>query len=360
MKKTTSLCLILVMSLFFSSCAMLFRSSKTIQLQSNPAGADVVINGNYIGQTPCSYTSKSYDGDVTMRYKDYQPVTITPEKKSNGLAWLDLFCFPPVGIAELVAGTGSYKPSTYTYDFTDIITQEDLNRKQEAIRLEAERRAAEEAARKAAEEAAEAKRNNRMTLGASAISAIKTTTSSTVLSSERLFKKYNPAVFMIFTSDGTNEFQGSGFFITSSGIAVSNYHVFKGTGKGLEVIKTVNGKEYKVSEVLAYSEENDYIVFKVNGSNFSYIPVTKRGFTIGEKVYALGSPKGMENTFSDGMVSQDRGNGFIQISVPIDHGSSGGALINKYGEVIGITSGGMDTSGANLNYARDIRLIFNK
>ena len=49
---------------------------------------------------------------------------------------------------------------------------------------------------------------------------------------------------------------------------------------------------------------------------------------------------------------------FIQISVPIDHGSSGGALINCYGEVIGITSGGRDDSGANLNFARDIRAIF--
>lgn len=49
----------------------------------------------------------------------------------------------------------------------------------------------------------------------------------------------------------------------------------------------------------------------------------------------------MENTFSSGEISQIRGNAIIQISVPIDHGSSGGALINSYGEVIGITSGEM-------------------
>ena len=47
----------------------------------------------------------------------------------------------------------------------------------------------------------------------------------------------------------------------------------------------------------------------------------------------------------------------IQISVPIDHGSSGGALINEYGEVIGITSGGFDDSGANLNFAVNINVV---
>ena len=57
-------------------------------------------------------------------------------------------------------------------------------------------------------------------------------------------------------------------------------------------------------------------------------------------------------------ISQIRENNFIQISCPIDHGSSGGALINKYGEVIGITTGGRDDSGANLNFAKDICVIF--
>ena len=145
---------------------------------------------------------------------------------------------------------------------------------------------------------------------------------------------------MIFTKDVTNEYQGSGFFISEDGLAISNYHVFKGTHIGAEIIELYNGKQYKVKEVLAYSERYDYILFRIEGK-FNYIPI------------------GMENTFSSGEISQIRGNAIIQISVPIDHGSSGGALINSYGEVIGITSGGDDGSGANLNYAMDIRIIFN-
>lgn len=60
------------------------------------------------------------------------------------------------------------------------------------------------------------------------------------LSGQEIFKKCNTAVFMIFTSTGLQAFQGSGFFISPEGIAVSNYHVFEGTGMGLEVIKTSN------------------------------------------------------------------------------------------------------------------------
>lgn len=92
--------------------------------------------------------------------------------------------------------------------------------------------------------------------------------------------------------------------------------------------------------------------------NTSYIPIAKNKPSIGEKVYAIGSPRGLENTFSSGEVSQWRGEYLMQINALIDHGSSGGALINEYGEVIGITSGSFyDGSQANLNYAWSIDAI---
>ena len=79
---------------------------------------------------------------------------------------------------------------------------------------------------------------------------------------------------------------------------------------------------------------------------------------IGERVYAIGSPRGLENTFSSGEVSQWRDDCLMQISVLIDHGSSGGALINEYGEAVGITSGTFyDGSQANLNYAWSIEVL---
>ena len=173
-----------------------------------------------------------------------------------------------------------------------------------------------------------------------------------------IFKKYNSAVFMVYTSDGIRGAQGSGFFIDDKGLAVSNYHVFKGTTIGAEQIKLVDGNIYKVIEVIEKSKEYDFIIFKVACSNTNYIPLAKSKPSIGDKVYAIGSPRGLENTFSSGEVSQWRDTYLMQISALIDHGSSGGALINEYGEVVGITSGTFyDGSQANLNYAWSIDVV---
>lgn len=179
------------------------------------------------------------------------------------------------------------------------------------------------------------------------------------LDGPQIFAKYNKAVFMVFTSDGYNMYQGSGFFINSDGLAVSNYHVFKGTGIGEEGIKLSGSDEiYKVAEVIKSSEDEDFILFRVDVSNTDFIPVAKFKPNVGEKVYAIGSPRGLENTFSSGEVSQWRDKNLMQISALIDHGSSGGALINEYGEVVGITSGSFaDGSQANLNYAWSIDAI---
>ena len=191
-------------------------------------------------------------------------------------------------------------------------------------------------------------------------STIKTVSANNgVMTGADLFEKYNSAVFMIYTSDGWNDYQGSGFFISRDGIAVSNYHVFQGTGIGYEQILLSDGSKRKVKEVIAKSSEDDVIVFKVKGDGklFNCISIAKQTPRVGEKAYAIGSPRGLENTFSSGEISQIRGDNLLQINVPIDHGSSGGVLLNAKGEAIGITSAGMDDSGANLNFAIDINVL---
>lgn len=164
---------------------------------------------------------------------------------------------------------------------------------------------------------------------------------------------------MVFTSDGSNVYQGSGFFISNDGLAVSNYHVFKGTGIGDEAIKLLgDNTAYKVSEIYHRDEKHDFILFRVDCGQTNYIPVAKSKPEIGDRVFAIGSPRGLENTFSSGEVSQWRDKYLMQINALIDHGSSGGALINEYGEVVGITSGTFyDDSQANLNYAWNIDVI---
>jgi len=183
--------------------------------------------------------------------------------------------------------------------------------------------------------------------------------SNSKMTGSEIFEKYNSAVFMVFTSDGIKGYQGSGFFISPTGIAVSNYHVFEGTTVGYEQIKLSDNRIYKIKNVIVKSKEDDFIIFEVEslGVNFNYIPIGKNQPKVGETVFAIGSPRGLENTFSSGEISQLRDNNQIQINVPIDHGSSGGALINEYGHVIGITTSGLDYSGANLNFAVNINVL---
>lgn len=185
---------------------------------------------------------------------------------------------------------------------------------------------------------------------------IKISDSYIKLSATEIYNKCNPAVFTIYTNDA----QGSGFFIGEDGLAISNYHVFEGSNPADVMALLPNGGLFQIKEILGYSKDKDFVIFRVAGSGFSYIPISNKEYRIGETVYAIGSPKGEKNTLSTGVIS---GNGHsettFKISVPIDHGSSGGVLLNEYGEAIGITSGGRDDTHANLNYAIDIKRIIN-
>lgn len=174
------------------------------------------------------------------------------------------------------------------------------------------------------------------------------------LSASEIYNKCNPAVFTIYTNDS----QGSGFFIGDNGLAISNYHVFEDNQPADIMALLPNGGIFRIKEVLGYSKDKDFVIFRVAGSGFSYIPISRKDYKIGETVYAIGSPKGEKNTLSTGVISGDgHSDSTIKISVPIDHGSSGGVLLNEYGEAIGITSGGRDDTHANLNYAIDINKI---
>lgn len=181
------------------------------------------------------------------------------------------------------------------------------------------------------------------------------------MSGSDIFQKYGTAVFTIEipASDGTTYSQGSGFFINNQGLAVSNYHVLEdGNLQKAGIILPGTNTKYSISKIIKANKEDDYVVFIVNCSNNNYIPIATNKPNVGDKVYAIGSPKGFSNTFSSGEVSQWRGPNLMQTTVMIDHGSSGGALIDEYGNVVGITSGTFDAeSVANLNYAMSIDVI---
>ncbi len=181
-----------------------------------------------------------------------------------------------------------------------------------------------------------------------------------VLSSEQIFAASSGAVFYIALKSGDDEeyASGSGFFITSSGVAVTNMHVV--TRSSSAKVRTADGKEYDVESVLAVDGDNDLAVIKVKGSGFKHLNIgSSDALRVAQTIYCIGSPLGYENTISNGLVSstqkEHEGQQLIQISAPISPGSSGGALINEYGQVVGVTSSG--TNAQNLNFAVPISFL---
>jgi S1-C subfamily serine protease len=111
-----------------------------------------------------------------------------------------------------------------------------------------------------------------------------------------------------------------------------------------------------VAGVITQNAEADLAVIKVDGK-ISAQPLELAGNDlpkIGEKVYAIGNPRGFTNTLSDGLVSGHREHNRktkIQITAPISPGSSGGPLLRADGKVVGVTSAGFTAGAQNINFA---------
>lgn len=175
------------------------------------------------------------------------------------------------------------------------------------------------------------------------------------LSSEQISEKCAPAVFYIdiYGFNGALAGSGSGFFISADGLAITNFHV--AANSMMLVITTQDGKQYSDVSIIDFDKDNDLALLKVNGGVFPYLELGDSDTAKqGQIVYAIGSPKGLDNTMSTGIISNPErildGVTYIQISVPMTFGSSGGALINEQGEVIGVTSAIYGTT-ADLNLA---------
>ena len=179
-----------------------------------------------------------------------------------------------------------------------------------------------------------------------------------VLTAEQIYARCIPAVFLVDVYDAYGNWMsgGSGFFIDGKGTAVTNHHVIYGGTSAQITITDSLGREasYDVLGVYDWSEEEDWAVLKVDVSGNAWLKYGDSSSVVGgAPVYALGSPLGLAASISDGIISNPTryydGQTYIQTNAAIDHGSSGGALVNKYGEVIGITCGGFN--GQNLNIA---------
>ncbi len=167
------------------------------------------------------------------------------------------------------------------------------------------------------------------------------------------------AVVQIVTSDsfGKEMALGSGFVVSSDGRVVTNYHVIKGAHSA--VIKLSNGASFSVDGVLAEDADRDLAALKVSGTGLPFLTLADADKTqVGEHVIAIGSPLGLQNTVSDGIVSalrEENSHQWIQTTAPVSHGNSGGPLLNRDGAVIGVITWGINLQqGQNLNFAASV------
>jgi len=172
------------------------------------------------------------------------------------------------------------------------------------------------------------------------------------LSARQIAKRIAPSVVLLLTTDesGNPIALGSGFFVASDRLA-TNYHVIKDAS---QIFVKVAGRKrlYKISFPGLSDKQSDLArvrIDEVKGQPLKLGNLSR--LRVGDEIYVMSNPEGLEGTFSRGNVSAIRnGKGLIQITAPISHGSSGGPVLDERGEVIGVAAGIL-SEGQNLNFA---------
>jgi serine protease Do len=156
---------------------------------------------------------------------------------------------------------------------------------------------------------------------------------------------------------------GSGFFINEEGFLITNFHVIEGeTQISVEVYHQRDGqlerKSYKQVRIIAINKFEDIGLLKIEDKDaprFKFAPLgSSDALAVGERVFAIGSPLGLERTVTEGILStktrQLQGELYLQTTAQINPGNSGGPLFNLSGEVVGVTNMKI-TFGEGLGFA---------
>jgi hypothetical protein len=177
----------------------------------------------------------------------------------------------------------------------------------------------------------------------------------------QLVKSSIDAVVLIVVNDSNGKpvLEGSGFLVSPDGRIVTNHHVIASASSA--TVKLNSGAFFPVEGIIADDPENDLALIKVAGKNLPYLSLADSDtLAAGQHVLAIGSPLGLENSVSDGIVSGFRkdadGKSWIQTTAPASHGNSGGPLLVMDGKVAGVLTWKAG-EGENLNFAAPSKLI---
>jgi hypothetical protein len=166
-----------------------------------------------------------------------------------------------------------------------------------------------------------------------------------------------PAVVVIETDKGL----ASGFVIKPDGTIVTNHHVV--ADAKMMAVKFPSGEVYRSVYLLSTDPIEDLAFLKIEGVDLPTIPLgNSNDVLVGEPVLLVGAPKGLEQTVSDGLISGIRfeeGLRVLQTSAAASPGSSGGPLLNRRGEAVGVMSFKV-VNGENLNFTIPINYVRGK
>jgi len=191
---------------------------------------------------------------------------------------------------------------------------------------------------------------------------VMTVPSSAATELTKLVKNISPAVVTVVVYDINQKVTniGTGFFIDKYGHLITNYHVLEGRYKA--EVRTADGKTYPIQLVVADNKATDLVKVLVDipRQKIKWIKTANRLPSIAEQIMVVGSPMGLEQTVSEGIVSSIRTipsvGEFFQMSAPISPGSSGSPVINLKGKVVGVATFQM-VRGQNLNFAVSIKSV---
>jgi S1-C subfamily serine protease len=135
--------------------------------------------------------------------------------------------------------------------------------------------------------------------------------------------------------------------VSDDGYIITNAHV---VGDEKEIRARWSDGIETVAQVIRFAKDRDVALVKTNPRDRSPLPIKRGAVTPGQRVFAIGSPRGkdFQGTVSSGMISADRimdGLRYIQSDVTVSPGSSGGALLDETGSLIGITDLGFQNNG---------------
>lgn len=170
----------------------------------------------------------------------------------------------------------------------------------------------------------------------------------------RILEENRTSIAVIVAAADASLRLGTGFFVASTGLLLTNLHVIK--GMGLAAVKTPASDELLwTNSAAGVDAANDLVLLKVRTSSLT-TPVAlgdSDQARVGEPIVVVGNPEGLEQTVSNGLLSGIRevdGRRLFQISAPISEGSSGSPVFNSRGEVIAVVVSSLE-SGQNLNFA---------